>query len=72
MFQTSVSCFRQTCRVSDERVGNLVFVVNNSDKLHNVRSQLEIVVRTTWSNSSNHGARIVATVLNNPAHNAEW
>ena len=57
---------------SDERVGNLAFVVKDAQMLHGVRSQMELVVRTTWSNSANHGSRIVATILNNPALNSEW
>ena len=57
---------------ADERVGNLTFVVDSPDKVARVRSQLTIIVRTTWSNSPNHGCRIVATVLNNPQLFSEW
>jgi len=37
-----------------------------------VRSQMEMIARVTWSNPPNHGARIVATVLNNQPLFAEW
>ena len=53
-------------------MGNLVIVCANSDAMTKVRSQMELIVRTTWSNPPNHGARIVATVLNNDSYTAEW
>ena len=57
---------------SDERVGNMVFIASSSDAILRLRSQLSMVVRATWSNPSNHGSRIVATVLDNPALRNEW
>lgn len=57
---------------TDERTGNLAIICANKDAKLRVKSQMEMVVRTTWSNSPNHGARIVASVLNNPAYYAEW
>jgi len=56
----------------NERVGNLTFVVQNATQLAAVKSQLQLVVRTTWSNSSAHGCRVVARVLNNPSNNTRW
>jgi len=61
-----------TCNISDERVGNLCVVCSNTQAMTNVRSQMELIVRVTWSNPSNHGARVVATVLNNPSLYTEW
>ncbi|XP_064600448.1 aspartate aminotransferase, cytoplasmic-like [Liolophura sinensis] len=56
----------------NERVGNLAVVTKDAETMARVRSQLELVVRTTWSNPPNHGGRIVSTVLNNSALAAEW
>lgn len=58
--------------LSDERVGNLLFVVNNPERLSVVRTQLVLIVRETWSNPPAFGARIVSTILNNPQLNREW
>ncbi|CAG2238787.1 GOT1 [Mytilus edulis] len=55
-----------------ERTGNLVVVCANSELKAKIRSQMELIIRVTWSNPPNHGARIVTTVLNNPANCAEW
>ena len=68
-YSTQPTCVRI---LTDERVGNLTFVVDSADKVAKVRSQLTMIVRTTWSNSPNHGCRIVATVLNNPQLKSEW
>ena len=56
----------------DERVGCLTIIVDDAEKLPAVNSQMQLIVRTTWSNSPNHGSRIVATVLNNPALFDQW
>ncbi|KAK3094424.1 hypothetical protein FSP39_001587 [Pinctada imbricata] len=64
--------FSKNFGLYNERIGNLVIVCANSDVKVKVRSQMEMIVRTTWSNSPNHGARIVATVLNNAATLDEW
>ncbi|XP_048744308.2 aspartate aminotransferase, cytoplasmic-like [Ostrea edulis] len=64
--------FSKNFGLYNERTGNLVIVCANKDAKLRVKSQMEMVVRTTWSNSPNHGARIVASVLNNPAYYAEW
>ena len=57
---------------TDERVGNLCFVLKDSTKVASVMSQMQMIVRRTWSNPPNHGARIVATVLNNPPLYNNW
>lgn len=56
----------------DERIGNLVVVTKDAKKLPEIRSQMEIQIRIMWSNPPNHGARIVATVLNNSAYFEDW
>jgi len=56
----------------DERAGNLCVVTSDSDTAERIGTQLRAIIRPMWSNPPNHGARIVATILNNPAYNAEW
>ena len=56
----------------NERVGCLIITCPIPETASCVKSQLTVLCRITWSNPSNHGARIVATVLNNPAMYAEW
>ncbi|KAI6657540.1 Aspartate aminotransferase, cytoplasmic-like [Oopsacas minuta] len=56
----------------NERVGCLTVTCSSPKLASCVKSQLAVLCRTIWSNPSNHGARIVATVLNNPAMFAEW
>ncbi|CAH1785146.1 unnamed protein product [Owenia fusiformis] len=56
----------------NERTGNLTFVSSSSDVCMKVKSQIKTIIRQTWSNSPNHGCRIVSTVLNNPSFYEEW
>lgn len=56
----------------DERVGNLTVVGRDSDNVERVLSQMEKIVRTTWSNPPSQGARIVATTLTTPELFDEW
>ncbi|KAG9354782.1 hypothetical protein JZ751_001495 [Albula glossodonta] len=55
-----------------ERVGHLLFVLRQNSPLLPVQSQVESLVRTLWSCPIVGGARLVTTVLSNPAHLAEW
>ncbi|KAJ8379982.1 hypothetical protein SKAU_G00007600 [Synaphobranchus kaupii] len=55
-----------------ERVGHLLFVLRQNSTLLAVQSQAERLVRILWTRPPVGGARLVATVLNNPAHLAEW
>ena len=64
--------FSKNFGLYNERVGCLVVTCPSPETASCVKSQLTVLCRTTWSNPSNHGARIVATVLNNPAMYAEW
>jgi len=57
---------------SDGRIGQLVFVVSSSQQLSRIRTQMVSIIRETWSNPMAHGARIVSTILQNPALHAEW
>lgn len=56
----------------DERVGNLTVVAKDQDNLNHVLSQMEKIVRITWSNPPSQGARLVAITLNSPELFAEW
>lgn len=56
----------------DERVGNLTVVGKESDSVLRVLSQMEKIVRITWSNPPAQGARIVAATLSDPELFKEW
>lgn len=58
--------------VLDERIGNLTFVAKEAAVVEPVRSQITLLVRANYSNPPNHGARIVGTVLNDPALTEQW
>jgi len=64
--------FSKNFGLYNERTGNLVVVTKDPKKLPEIRSQCEIQIRVMWSNPPNHGARIVATVLNNKAFFDQW
>ncbi|XP_069467639.1 aspartate aminotransferase, cytoplasmic [Ambystoma mexicanum] len=64
--------FSKNFGLYNERVGNLTIVGKDSDNVQRVLSQLEKIVRTTWSNPPSQGARIVGTTLNSPELFAEW
>ncbi|XP_066920450.1 aspartate aminotransferase, cytoplasmic-like [Clytia hemisphaerica] len=56
----------------NERIGNLGVVCNDSTLAMNVKSHLKAFIRPMYSNPPAHGARIVATILNNKALDSEW
>uniref|UniRef100_A0A8K9UKM9 Aspartate aminotransferase n=2 Tax=Oncorhynchus mykiss TaxID=8022 RepID=A0A8K9UKM9_ONCMY len=64
--------FSKNFGLYNERVGNLTVVAQDKDNLARVLSQMEKIVRTTWSNPPSQGARIVAITLNNPDLFIEW
>jgi aspartate aminotransferase len=47
-------------------------VVNDTNDLAAMKSQLTLIVRGMYSNPPDHGGRIVATILNNPQLLEEW
>jgi len=55
-----------------ERVGCFSFVGQNTEEAERILSQLKIIIRPMYSNPPIHGARIVATVLNDPKLNPQW
>ncbi|KAJ0005178.1 hypothetical protein NQD34_011392 [Periophthalmus magnuspinnatus] len=52
--------FSKNFGLYNERVGNLTIVARDADNLKRILSQMEKIVRTTWSNPPSQGARIVA------------
>lgn len=64
--------FAKNMGLYNERCGNFTVVVNNSELIPRLKSQLTTVVRSNYSNPPAHGARIAAAILNNKALNDEW
>ncbi|KAK7929043.1 hypothetical protein WMY93_005438 [Mugilogobius chulae] len=63
--------FSKNFGLYNERVGNLTVVARDSENLSRTLSQMEKIVRTTWSNPPSQGARIVSKTLNCPELFAE-
>ncbi|XP_018429457.1 PREDICTED: aspartate aminotransferase, cytoplasmic-like [Nanorana parkeri] len=55
-----------------ESVGSLLIVMRSNGVLIGVRSQMVRLVLGKWSTPAATGARVVATVLNNPTLHLEW
>lgn len=55
-----------------QRIGNFSILCENADEAARVESQLKIIARAIYSNPPIHGARIVDTVLSDPALKAQW
>lgn len=64
--------FSKNFGLYNERVGQLTVVTKDKQFNHAVKSQLEILIRTNYSNPPVHGALIVSTILNNPTLKEEW
>lgn len=64
--------FAKNFGLYNERVGNLTMVFKDSAVIAPVRSQITLIVRSSYSNPPNHGARIVSKVLNDPKLFEEW
>ncbi|XP_023676252.2 aspartate aminotransferase, cytoplasmic [Paramormyrops kingsleyae] len=64
--------FSKNFGLYNERVGNLTVVANDGENLARVLSQMEKIVRTTWSNPPSQGARLVAVTLTTPELFEEW
>lgn len=64
--------FAKNFGLYDQRIGAFHVVASDSSKVAAVQSQLEILVRGTYSNPPSQGARIVYGILSNPQLNAEW
>jgi len=64
--------FSKNFGLYNERAGNLTVVSKDPANLERIKSQLTLIIRAMYSNPPSHGARIVATVLNNPELYQEW
>ncbi|KAM7153962.1 putative aspartate aminotransferase, cytoplasmic 2 [Macrochelys suwanniensis] len=64
--------FSKTFGLYNERVGNLIVVARDNETLVRIRSQLQKQVLGMWATPANLGARVIATVLNNPALLSKW
>ncbi|XP_074487050.1 aspartate aminotransferase, cytoplasmic-like [Sebastes fasciatus] len=64
--------FSKNFGLYNERVGNLTVVAQDNENLTRILSQMEKIVRTTWSNPPSQGARVVSKTLNCPELFAEW
>lgn len=64
--------FSKNFGLYNERVGNLTVVGKEPESILRVLSQMEKIVRITWSNPPAQGARIVADTLSNPELFEEW
>ena len=66
------SSFSKSFSLYGERVGALTLVTSAAEETDRVLSQLKRVIRTNYSNPPTHGAKVVASVLNNPELYAMW
>ncbi|XP_026212619.1 aspartate aminotransferase, cytoplasmic [Anabas testudineus] len=64
--------FSKNFGLYNERVGNLTVVARDADNLKRLLSQMEMIVRTTWSNPPSQGARVVAITLTSTQLFSEW
>ncbi|EPY81178.1 aspartate aminotransferase, cytoplasmic [Camelus ferus] len=64
--------FSKNFGLYNERVGNLTVVAKEPDSILRILSQMEKIVRVTWSNPPAQGARIVACTLSDPELFKEW
>ena len=68
-----VACsFSKNFGLYGERTGALHVVSSNQKSLKSCASQLRAISRVLYSTCPSFGARIVATVLNNPESKAQW
>lgn len=72
MYSVRTNKFGKLFILLDERIGNMVIVINDKSVIEPVRSQLTLLVRSSYSNPPNHGARIVSRILNDKNLFAEW
>ncbi|KAM5171423.1 putative aspartate aminotransferase, cytoplasmic 2 [Mantella aurantiaca] len=64
--------FSASFGIYGESVGCLLAVMGNNGALISVRSQLECLMLGKWLTPAAIGARVIATVLNNPTLSEEW
>ncbi|CAF0945806.1 unnamed protein product [Didymodactylos carnosus] len=64
--------FAKNFSLYNERIGHLMGIFSSTDIIPKFRSQLTTIIRQIYSNPPVHGARIVATILNNPTLCLQW
>jgi len=64
--------FAKNFGLYNERAGNLTFVLNSTELVKAVKSQVTMIVRGMYSSPPNHGACTVSTILNNDELKKEW
>ncbi|KAH9379839.1 hypothetical protein HPB48_022653 [Haemaphysalis longicornis] len=57
---------------ADERIGNLLLVINDKDELTTVLSQIRLLIRGNYCCPPNHSAHIITIVLKSPEYFEEW
>lgn len=66
------SSFSKNFGLYSERVGALTVVAPNADAAEKSLSQVRTAIRVNYSNPPQHGAAIVATILNDAALRQQW
>ncbi|CAB3982763.1 Aspartate aminotransferase, cytoplasmic [Paramuricea clavata] len=64
--------FAKNFGLYSSRIGCSFLVASSAEYVNTLRSQLKAIIRPMWSNPPVEGARIVTTVLSNPALLTEW
>jgi aspartate aminotransferase len=67
-----VQSFSKNFGLYGHRTGALSVLGANPEEAQRVVSQLKMVIRPMYSNPPRHGARIVTTILSDPALSKEW
>ena len=64
--------FSKNFGLYQERIGALHIICATEDEATRTKSQMELCIRTNYSNPPAHGAAIVTSILDNPALAAQW
>lgn len=64
--------FAKNMGLYGERAGAFSIVCADADEKARVMSQIKIIIRPMYSNPPVHGARLAATIMNDPALNQMW
>jgi len=64
--------FAKNMGLYGERVGAFSLICSSKDEAARVMSQVKILIRPMYSNPPIHGARIAATIMNDPQLYQEW
>jgi len=67
-----IQSFAKNMGLYGERCGAFTVICADADTATRLKSQLKIVIRTTYSSPPGYGARICSTILNDPARLTAW